>query len=69
MKIARSKNGIFLSQRKYTLDLLKEIGMLGCEPTDTLINVNHGLGLSQRATVDIGRYQMLVRKLIYLTHT
>ena len=29
IEIARSKNEIFVSQRKYTLDLLKEIGMLG----------------------------------------
>ena len=29
--VNRSKQGIFLSQRKYVLDLLGEIGMLGCE--------------------------------------
>ncbi|KAA0046348.1 reverse transcriptase [Cucumis melo var. makuwa] len=31
----RSKEGIFVSQRKYTLDLLTEIGMLGFRPADT----------------------------------
>jgi len=30
MEIAGSKKGIFISQRKYTLDLLKEIGKVGC---------------------------------------
>ena len=31
-EITRSKKGIFLSQRKYVLDLLAEIGKLGAKP-------------------------------------
>lgn len=30
IEVSRSKDGIFLSQRKYTLDLLKDIGMEAC---------------------------------------
>ena len=39
--------GIFLSQRKYALDLLQEIGMSGCQPVDTPIEggMNYGLNL------------------------
>ena len=37
MEIARSKKGISVSQRKYILDLLTEIGMLGCKPSETPI--------------------------------
>ena len=35
MEVARSKSGISVSQWKYTLDLLKEMGMLGSKLVDT----------------------------------
>ena len=44
MEVARSKKGIVVSQRKYVLDLLKEIGMSGCRPANTLIDPNKKLG-------------------------
>lgn len=70
IEVARSKHGIFLSQRKYILDLLSETGMLGCKPVDTPIEQNHKLFLCLNATpTDKGRYQKLVGKLIYLSHT
>jgi len=37
MEVARSKKGIVVSQRKYIIDLLKETGMSGCKPIDTLV--------------------------------
>ena len=39
MEIARSRKGIFVSQRKYVLDLLKETRMLGCKPTHTPMDI------------------------------
>ncbi|KAA0066242.1 Beta-galactosidase [Cucumis melo var. makuwa] len=47
MEVARSKEGIFVSPRKYTLDLLTETGMLGCRPADTPIEFNYKLGNSR----------------------
>ena len=38
MGVARSRKGIVVSQRKFTLDLLKETGMIGCKPVDTLMD-------------------------------
>ncbi|KAL0557194.1 hypothetical protein IC582_005712 [Cucumis melo] len=70
MKVARSKEGISVSQRKYTLDLLTETGMLGCRPADTPIEFNCKLGNSDdQVPVDKEQYQRIVGKLIYLSHT
>ena len=61
MEVARSKEGLFVSQRKYTLDLLKDTGMLACKPTGTPLDK----GLKSREEegdipVDKERYQRLV---------
>lgn len=40
MKFARSKKGIFIYQKKYVLDLLKEIDLIGCRPAETPIEPN-----------------------------
>lgn len=66
----RSKAGIFISQRKYVLDLLAETGLVKCKPAEIPIMMNHGLQIVQRAdSTDKTRYQQLVGKLIYLSHT
>ena len=70
MEVARSSKGISVSQRKYVLDLLNETGMMGCKPVDTPMDTNVKLGARTcGTTVDKGRYQRLVGKLIYLAHT
>ena len=44
IEVARSNHGIFISQRKYVLDLLSEVGLLDCKPVETPIVQNHRLG-------------------------
>jgi hypothetical protein len=43
IEVARTKNGIYLSQQKYILDLLSETGMLKCKPVESPIVQNHRL--------------------------
>ena len=44
--------------------------MTGCKPSDTPIEFNSKLGeIKEGVPVNVGRYQRLVGKLIYLSHT
>jgi Reverse transcriptase (RNA-dependent DNA polymerase) len=69
IEVARGAEGIVLSQRKYVLDLLKETGMLGCKLAVTPIEQKTRLGAEAGEPVDRERYQRLVDRLIYLSHT
>lgn len=52
------------------LDLLFEVGLLDCKPPETPIVQNHKLGeYSDHVPTNKERYQRLVGKLIYLSHT
>ena len=67
IEVLRSKQGIFLSQRKYTVDLLNEVGMLDCKPSDTPAAENVRLGtFPDQILVNKERYQRLVGRLMYL---
>ncbi|XP_028094659.1 uncharacterized protein LOC114294708 [Camellia sinensis] len=66
IEVARSDKDIFISQRKYVLDLLGKTSMLGCKPSDSPIEANHRLC---SGVGDKDRYQRLVGRLIYLSHT
>lgn len=52
IEVARSPKGIALSQRKYTLDLLSDMGMLGCRAALTPIDQNHKLTAMSSEPVD-----------------
>jgi hypothetical protein len=69
IEVSRGSKGIFLSQRKYILDLLREVGMYGSCPAATPIEQNHRLSSNEGRSVDHERYQRLVGRLIYLSHT
>ena len=70
IEVSRNKEGIYLSQRKYILDLLAEVGMVECKPVDTPTVPNLKLNAySDHTPTNVERYQRLVGKLIYLSHT
>lgn len=59
-----------MSQRKYILDLLGEVGLLDCKPVDTPMMPNYKMEETQdQVPANKERYQRLVGKLIYLSHT
>ena len=69
IEVARSEKGISLSQRKYTLDLLSDMGMLGCRAAPTPIEQNHQLTAQSGELMDKESYQKLVGRVLYLCHT
>lgn len=70
IEVDQTKQGIFLSQKKYVTDLLKHYGMKNCKPLKLPMDSHLKL------TPEVGdplpqaeEYQSLVGKLIYLTIT
>ncbi|KAK3025978.1 hypothetical protein RJ639_040952 [Escallonia herrerae] len=70
LEVTRSKKGIFLSQRKYVLDLLVETGKAGTKPCNTPMNPSVHLTKDDGDCLDDPeKYRRLVGKLNYLTVT
>ena len=70
IEIARGSEGMYLCQRKYALEIIKECGLLGTQPANFPIEENHKLALdTSRELDDATRYRRLVGRLIYLTIT
>ncbi|XP_075076365.1 uncharacterized protein LOC142163017 [Nicotiana tabacum] len=70
VEVTRSKKGIFLSQRKYTLDLLAETGKLGSKPCSMPMVPNTQLVKEDGELFeDPEKYRRLVGKLNYLIVT
>lgn len=68
--MARSSQGISVSQRKYTLDILDEAGLLSAKPAKFPTEENLKLSpMEGQALYDSSKYRRLVGKLIYLMNT
>lgn len=71
IKVMRLKGGIFISLRKYILNLLEKSGMVDCKPAETPVMVNNVLRIeeNEKSTDQRPYHQKLKGKLIYLSHT
>lgn len=70
LELAQGSEWILICQRKYTLDILQECGMLGCNPSLFPMEQNHKLSLAKGPPLlELSRYMRLVGCLIYLTIT
>ncbi|XP_019231861.1 PREDICTED: uncharacterized protein LOC109212650 [Nicotiana attenuata] len=80
IEFARAKEGILMTQRKYALEIISDVGLAGSKPKETLIEQNLKLKSTKFDTCtdtskgdelleDMGSYQRLIRKLLYLTIT
>lgn len=70
IEVARNPEGIFLSQRKYTLDILNEVGLLGSKPASFPMEQQHNLAKATWPLLeDPERYRHLIGRLIYLLTT
>ena len=69
-KLLDQTMGITVSQLTYVLDLLKDTRIIGCKSVHTPMDYTIKLGtVKGSALVDKVRYQRLVGKLIYPSHT
>jgi len=61
VEIARSPDGFYMCQRKYALDIISEVGLLGIKPALVPMKQNHCFALSTSTVlVDPESYRRLI---------
>lgn len=67
LELARSEDDIFVSQRKYVMDLLQDAGMMGCRPASTPLSKNLKLNDEDGELLeDPQAFRRLIGRLLYL---
>ena len=70
IEIARSKTGIALNQRKYTLEILQDTGLASSKPFNTPMEQNIKLSTTSGVLLkDPTQFRRLIGRLMYLTMT
>ncbi|XP_021305110.1 uncharacterized protein LOC110431003, partial [Sorghum bicolor] len=67
-QVKQMKEGVFISQEKYTQDLLKRFKMMDCKPIKTPMALNGHLDLDEGGNpIDKTLYRSMIGSLLYLT--
>ena len=61
--VAHCDDGLFLSQRQYTLDILERAGMSACKPCSTPIDLHSKLSTDGSLVADSTQYRSLASAL------
>nr|GEV68588.1 putative reverse transcriptase, RNA-dependent DNA polymerase [Tanacetum cinerariifolium] len=69
ISVTRDSSGLFLSQKKYVVEILDKAHMVNCNPSQTPINTESKLGNDDDPIFDPTLYRSLVGSLQYLTFT
>ena len=70
IEVGRGEEGFMLTQRKYALDLISDVGLLGAKPAATPMEQHHKLALDTSPFMrDAEKYRRLVGRLVYLSIT
>ena len=67
--MTRSVDGLFLSQRQYSQDILEHAGMSACKPCSTPVDLHSKLSTDGPPVADATQYRSLAGALQYLTFT
>jgi len=65
----RNTSGLYLTQTKYVVDLLKKVGMEDCKPCDTPMNAGLSLTDEGEDLLNPALYRTILGSLQYLTYT
>jgi len=70
IEVKQSEDGIFISQERYALEILKKFKMVDCNPVSTPMELGTKLSkFDNGERADPGRYRSLIGSLRYLTST
>nr|GEV13428.1 ribonuclease H-like domain-containing protein [Tanacetum cinerariifolium] len=69
ISVTRDSSGMFLSQNKYAVEILKRAGMVNCNPNRTPVDTKSKLGTTEDVVFDPTLYRILAGSLQYLTFT
>ncbi|GKD55202.1 ribonuclease H-like domain-containing protein [Tanacetum coccineum] len=69
ISVTRDSSGMFLSQKKYVVEILKCAGMVHCNPSRTPVDTESKLGATGDVVSDSTLYRSLAGSLQYLTFT